>query len=133
MEEPRDCPDCGVLPGVPHEAGCDVARCLRTGMQRIQCGMDIPLFTSLGILHDWLPAKPPHPGEDCGQDTWTGGWPGVADCIRLGWYSYWMPGSDPCFVRCGRDHPGAGPDLNRLNPLHARWDRTKLRWEAPGD
>jgi hypothetical protein len=85
------CGDCAVMPGEPHEDGCDVARCLRTGMQRLSC-------TSR---------------HDCGQDVWTGEWPGDADCRRLGWLT-----------------PDGRPDVNRLNPLQARWDRQALRWEA---
>jgi hypothetical protein len=48
-----DCPDCGVAPGRRHHAGCDVARCLETGHQRLSCAG----------------------GHDCGQDVWTGEWP----------------------------------------------------------
>jgi hypothetical protein len=66
------CPDCDVAVGEPHidngvDGGCDVARCLVTGLQRLTCGLD-------------------HAGDhDCGRDVWTGRWPGDADCERLGW------------------------------------------------
>lgn len=62
------CPDCRVVVGEAHEhdehnGGCDVARCLVTGYQRLMCDLD----------------------HDCGRDTWTGWWPGHTDCERLGW------------------------------------------------
>lgn len=40
----RDCPDCHVPPGQPHDDGCDTARCTSCGEQRITCkhgGSDI--------------------------------------------------------------------------------------------
>lgn len=98
------CQDCGVRPGKPHEDGCDVARCLRTGYQRLSC-------------------SEPH---DCGQDIWTGQWPGEADAIRLGWYAK-LTGHG--WVRCGAGDPDGRPDLNRLSAMTARWDRKTLRWE----
>lgn len=62
------CPDCAVAVGEPHEydeydGGCDVARCLVTGLQRLMCDLD----------------------HDCGRDVWTGWWPGLVDCEQLGW------------------------------------------------
>lgn len=62
------CPDCTVEIGDEHDyndedGGCDVARCLVTGLQRLMCGLD----------------------HDCGRDVWTGWPPGNLDCERLGW------------------------------------------------
>ncbi|PXY18287.1 hypothetical protein [Prauserella flavalba] len=62
------CPDCDVEVGEAHiydevDGGCDVARCLVTGYQRLMCDLD----------------------HDCGRDVWTGWWPGQIDCERLGW------------------------------------------------
>lgn len=62
------CPDCDVPVGEAHiydeiDSGCDVARCLVTGLQRLMCDLD----------------------HDCGQDVWIGWWPGQLDCERLGW------------------------------------------------
>lgn len=62
------CPDCDVAVGEAHvfdeyDGGCDVARCLVTGLQRLGCEAD----------------------HDCGRDVWTGWWPGQVDCERLGW------------------------------------------------
>jgi hypothetical protein len=60
---PTTCPDCGAVPGSPHEEGCDVERCSVCGRQRL--------------------------GDDCeGHDKyfsrWTGFWPGSLECIALG-------------------------------------------------
>lgn len=55
------CPDCHVAVGEPHSRGCDLARCLKTGLQR--CADE----------------------RDCGRDVWTGWWPGLLDCEQLGW------------------------------------------------
>jgi hypothetical protein len=64
------CPDCDVAVGEAHihdevRGGCDVARCLVTGRQRLMCDLED---------HD-----------DCGRDLWSGWWPGHLDCERLGW------------------------------------------------
>jgi len=53
------CHDCGVKPGQPHKDGCDTARCLNTGMQRLQCDCG-----------------------KCGEDVWTGIWPGIKECYE---------------------------------------------------
>ena len=50
----KPCPDCQAKVGTPHKHGCDTARCLRTGVQRLQCGCG-----------------------KCGEDVWTGHWPGI--------------------------------------------------------
>jgi hypothetical protein len=61
------CPDCDVAVGKAHLShdydGCDVARCLVTGLQRLSCEAD----------------------HDHGQDVWSGWWPGELDCQYLGW------------------------------------------------
>lgn len=64
-----NCPDCGVMPGVCHEDGCDVARCAWTGLQRLACQ----------VL--W------REGDDCGHDLWTGRWPGELECEEYGWFT----------------------------------------------
>lgn len=106
----RSCQDCGVPPGQPHADGCDTARCLATGYQRLSCGRE----HEAGDL-------------DCGQDVWTGTWPGVDDAIRLGWYARETPHG---LQRCGPGDAGAMPDLNRLNGFNGevRWDRGTRRW-----
>lgn len=90
------CPDCAVAVGEAHiydecDGGCDVARCLVTGLQRLMCDLD----------------------HDCGRDVWTGWWPGLVDCERLGW----MLG------------PGF-PDLNRLY-TETTWDPARCAWVKP--
>lgn len=101
---PRNCGDCAVKPGEPHTDGCDVARCLVTGAQRLACDEH----------------------HDCGRDIWTDTWPGVAECIEFGWYSAWTEGLG--WVRCTADASGARPDLNRLHAGEADWDREAGRW-----
>ncbi len=121
------CPDCGVETGEAHREECDVAVCVHTGMQRLLCGV-VPVFVGGELVS--MDDRDAHPGEDCGADIWSGEWPGNADCRRLGWYSYFVPYGDPSWVPCSPDHPGATEDLNRLNPIDARWDKAARRWEA---
>ncbi len=93
------CPDCDVAIGQPHE-DCDVARCLQTGLSRLGCEED----------------------HDCGEDVWTGRWPGDAECEEFGWYAVGPPWR-PCLP----DTPGAEPDFNRLT-TEGRWDVEAKRW-----
>lgn len=113
MSTPR-CPDCHVPAGTQHDDGCDVARCLWTGLQRLGCRHfnDSPV---LDVDHD------------CGRDVWTGRWPGDDDAKRLGLWCAWEPGRG--WVRVPVWHPKAEPDLNRL-VLEGRWDRTAKAWVA---
>jgi hypothetical protein len=60
------CWDCGVEIGVPHLDGCDVARCLVTGVQQ-----------RLSCLED----------HDHGDDRHTGYWPGVLECREFNWFT----------------------------------------------
>jgi hypothetical protein len=83
------CPSCEVAIGHPHVEDCDVARCLVTGLQRLSCEHE----------------------HNCGNDTWSGRWPGETDCERLGW----MIG------------PGL-PDINRLL-AEATWNPATQQWE----
>jgi hypothetical protein len=59
------CPDCGVSPKQAHADACDVAHCLNTKIQRLQCDC----------------------GE-CGEDIWTGLWPGVQRAYEKGWICF---------------------------------------------
>jgi hypothetical protein len=58
------CRDCDAAVGEAHQPICWTARCLATGLRRVDC-----------------PG-----GHDCGRDLWTGWWPGDLDCERLGWF-----------------------------------------------
>lgn len=121
MAEFVPCQDCGVQVGQPHGDGCDVARCLATGLQRISCGGNHP---DMGVV-----GPPYQPGVAvCGRHVWTGTWPGEAECVEFGWWSYFTP--ETGWVRCSGldDHPEAGPDLNRLYSGEAWWDRDAGRW-----
>jgi len=63
----RKCHDCGVSPGNQHLTGCDVARYLSCGGQRLVCDCD-----------------------DSGDgDIWTGLWPGYIECYEYGLLCYW--------------------------------------------
>ena len=106
-----DCHDCGAKPGEAHDDGCDVARCTWTGQQRLACGAIGPLIGQ--------------EAHDCGQDVWTGEWPGHAECREYGLYCYWPEGGP--FIPCGPDHPEALHDLNTLIRCGV-WDREAGRW-----
>ena len=95
---PPACNDCGAEPGGEHLDACDVARCLVTGLQRLMCDA----------------------GHECGQDVWTGVWPGAAECAEYNW---------PMFPRAS---PEELPDLNRLI-MQAQWDQQARRWRLPSD
>ena len=108
--ELKPCCNCGVAPGQQHEQGCTVARCIYCGWQDISC--------------------------DCGDldrpmTTWTGIWPGDLECVEYGLFSKW----GPPWIPCDPDEPGAGPDLNELNRMHAKgelvWDKEKERLVKP--
>lgn len=104
------CPDCGAEPGRQHIGGCDVARCSYTGRQYISC-FDVTIDEDGNF--DF--SRPTDHG--CTPDVWTGEWPGVADCRRLGWYT--APDSIYGYME----------DLNRL-VTHAVWNRELQRWDA---
>lgn len=87
------CPDCAVSIGVDHAGGCDVARCVVTGRQRLAC-----------VLAE-------DPGHDCGADVWTGEWPGVADALRLGFTT-----------EDGPDLNRLAPPFAVWSPAARRWD-----------
>jgi hypothetical protein len=99
----KACNDCAQVVGTVHSDGCDVARCLVTGGQRLSCeGED----------------------HDCGWEIWTGEWPGVEACRRLDLWCYW----GPPWIKCNKDHPSATEDLNSL-PTVAKWNKESQRWE----
>lgn len=99
------CPDCAVAPGTHHDSRCDVARCLWTGGQRLSCNLS----------------------HDCGLDTWTGEWPGDAECREFGWWVQDRCAEGMGWVPCAPDAPGATEDLNRLS-RDAKWDVDRRRW-----
>lgn len=95
MTEPLPlCPDCGALPGEPHDPNCDVAECNGCGKQRLWCAMS----------------------GDCGKHDpaaaiWRGEWSGVRGCWARGWWVIWT--DDRGWVRCPEGAPGATEDLSR--------------------
>ena len=64
-DEAERCPDCQVSVGEPHIDGCDTARCLKTGMQRLQCGC-----------------------RECGEEKWEGHWPGIQTAYEQRYVCY---------------------------------------------
>ncbi len=104
-KEPR-CPDCHVTPSAAHDGGCDVARCLATGGQRLSC---------VGSWHD------------CGRDVWSGRWPGEVECEQFGFWAVFVPNGNPSWRSVPFGTPGAVHDLNRL-VMAATWDAGQRRW-----
>lgn len=131
-DAPRNCPDCGAHIGDPHDSGCDVARCLATGGQRLMCELDDGILAELfGI-----PVSNGQPGHHCGHQVWTGLWPGVAECREFGWYSFLQPPEPGVqygqWIRCEPDDPRGSEDLNRLH-IEARWDPEQARFVQRAD
>lgn len=138
MNELTNCHDCGVAPGMAHLDGCDTARCLVTGGQRLSCpgeGYD-------GEDGSFFFEDAAHVGQDCGQDIWSGDFPGRDDAARLGFWCRWVDrvtgepiefslGRGGTWQSCRETDEGARPDLNRLHPPYAYWSEKTLRWEAP--
>lgn len=133
----RACPDCGAPVGEQHNHHCDVARCLATGGQRLQCEL-----REDGKISEWLETDDSGAhtlagqlvatdtaAHSCGHDVWTGDWPGEADARRLGLWIYW----GPPWIRCTADHPEATPDLNRINAAYCTWNPDRLRWDLRPD
>lgn len=104
-ETTRECFDCGTRLATLHKPGCDIEQCPNCGRQFISC--------------------PCPPKLKRKRLPWTGEFPGTAECLEFEWYSRWVTGRG--WVRCLRDDPGAGPDINRLHE-EAQWDRLAGRF-----
>jgi hypothetical protein len=98
-----------VKPGEKHSHNCDFEQCPACGGQLLSCGCKV---------------------EDAERMPWTGEWPGVADCQRLGLWcyedpsGYGKPEMNYGHIPCDKDHPDAREDLNRLHN-DCRWDPEK--------
>lgn len=140
VREPRDCPDCGAVPGAFHVPGCDVEHCPRCGGQSIGCDC---IYEVNGIDVDTMAET--HPEIYTGGPTdkmcevwdkawddkrirWTGYWPGDIECWTLGMVcrdeyadgtpclkieSFPPPPGFKFHVPCGVNDEGAHADLNR--------------------
>jgi hypothetical protein len=58
------------------------------------------------------------------RTTWTGRWPGEAECADWGWWARLQHGR---WVPCTAGESDAVPDLNRLY-AQTRWDRLHQRY-----
>lgn len=139
----RQCPDCGVFVGKPHEGGCDVARCMLCGGQLLSCwcvyriaGMptdfdglerEQPVIFHNGATEAMWLAYDAEVAKVGGPDVWTGRWPGDEECEQYGWYARMEPGKQG-WQPCAATDEGARLDLNRLHPPHAIWSPEKRRW-----
>ncbi|MFJ9447142.1 hypothetical protein ACIRRH_35630 [Kitasatospora sp. NPDC101235] len=103
---PALCPDCQAAPGELHQDGCDIALCAQTGRQHLMCDHD-------------------EDDERC-RSTWTGQWPGTAECREWGWCVRDVPGLG--LTPCPAEDPHAVEDLNRL-VTGARWDADSQRFQ----
>lgn len=137
----NSCHDCGAKPGQLHDLGCDTERCPLCGGQMLQCYSVIrcpscrdAFVVSVCVTDD---GGYPTPITNEMRLPWTGEWPGLGECREFGWYSYFDSGwSDPvtgsAWHRCGPEHEGAGPDLNRLHGPEAEWSRDLKRFVLRG-
>ena len=125
-----DCHNCACKLGDLHDPGCAVEQCPRCGGQAISChciyeinGMDA---TELDSEHPEIYTNGPTKEMQARWDaewgkrrlSWTGVWPGVAECVEFGWYSRMTAAG---WRSCDKAEPGATEDLNRLR-THAIWD-----------
>lgn len=128
----RPCPDCAAELGQAHEDGCDVARCLWSGDQRLGCsGMtdwepcecedELDEDDVEDVLYAWQLHHCGQTLHDCGTELWDGVWPGTGDAVNLGVYSETFS-----HAPCGPEHPKATPDLNAVCWL-TTWDRATQR------
>lgn len=79
--------------------------------------------------------------DDCGEDIWTGEWPGLAECREFGFWTQWIVNGKPAELHyraqpgdvvqgwrdCEEGAPLAAEDLNRLSSA-CNWDRSAKRW-----
>jgi hypothetical protein len=136
----RDCGDCGAKPGALHTPGCDVERCALCGGQAISCGCvyevnglarasleeDHPDIFENGPTDEMEARLDAEVAQYGGRLAWTGDWPGAYACREIGLFCLDRP-VNGVWHACGRDHPQATEDLNRLCQV-ARWDKLQRKW-----
>jgi len=116
-----ECPDCAAPIGHAHRPGCDVAICPHTGERQFHHAIDTTADAATGN-----PTQP----HTCGEDLWTGEYPGAAEAREFGW---WCRAANPedlpliGWIPCPADHPDAVLDLHRV-AAHAIWDAAARRW-----
>ena len=123
----HSCHDCAAPIGNLHHLGCDEELCPHCGWQLISCW---PWF---GNYEEGDP-EPENYVTGCTSERVTDAdrllvpelWPGEAECYEFGWYSKYVTGQG--HIRCDKDDPDAGPDLNRLYGGECVWSRERRRW-----
>ncbi len=90
--ELTNCPvrECAVLAGARHSNNCSIARCKEHGQQFISCDSNGSHTPSI----------------------FKGEYPGTSEAIQRGWFVKLVEGKG--WIECGKDDPGAKPDLNRV-------------------
>lgn len=67
-----------------------------------------------------------HMNHEPEKSKWTGEWPGVVECRKLGFYCVERPHTNHpkggWFWPCTPNYPGSREDLNRLARYHAHGD-----------
>lgn len=135
----RACPQCGVLPYLPHIAGCDLEHCALCGQQLIGCNcvwelsgiddiddqeeIDVPT----DAMYEVFDAEVDKYG---GRLPWTGEYPGITQCQELGLWCYEDPETHR-FVPCDADHPDKREDLTRLYFGRYEWNKRLRRFVDP--
>ena len=115
------CHDCNAKPGKKHKPGCDVERCPACGGQAMQC-LEGHFDKKMVCLNTDTEVKKKE------LLPWTGEWPGKAECREYGFWCYWKDGATHgSWVRCGKDHPEAREDLNRL-VCECVWSREQRKF-----
>lgn len=118
-----NCRDCAVAVNTAHDEVCDIAVCLHSGGQRLQCYLSN--YEPTTMVSVGLPLVMEE--HDCGQDIWTGEWPGAAECRE---YDLWVRWDDALgWVKTVKEDPQAREDLNSLK-TSGTWNRELQKWEV---
>ena len=128
--EPRNCGDCGAVPGAYHIPGCDVERCPSCNGQAISCDC---IYTFNGIDMDTMEDKYPEIYNKGPTDEMSEKFDAVWDSKRERWSGYW-PGELECWALgflC-RDFHRDGRPVTQDNPISSDEIRQgSIKWHTP--